>query len=400
MDGPLEGVKVLDLTQIMAGPFCTLLLADMGADVVKVEKPDGGDDNRRQGPPFIKGTAAAFYAINRNKRSMVLDLKNEQGREVFRRLVPRFDIVVENFRPGTLEKLGLGYDQLKELSPALIYCSISGYGRTGPLAEQGGFDLVAQGMAGLMSITGISGAPPVKVGVPISDLNAGLYGAFGILCAHIHRLRTGKGQLVDTSLFEGALSYTFWHSALYFATGQVPGPLGSAHLLVAPYQALKTKDGYINLGAGNQRTWEAFCHAVRREDLLKDPRFKDTGTRKLHEKELAEILEQVLETNTTEYWLEVCAKAGVPAGPINNLAQAFAHPQTLARQMVVELESHELGSMKHLGVPVKLSETPGSVRTLAPALGQHTEDVLLENGFTKEEVLLLNEQGITKKAKG
>ena len=264
---PLGGVVVLDCTQIMAGPFCTLLLADMGADVIKVEKPEGGDDNRRMGPPFIAGRSAAFLAINRNKRSLALDLRSEKGREVFLRLVEQADVVVENFRPGAMERLGLGYRQLGEIKPSLIYCSISGFGQTGPYRERGGFDLVTQGMSGLMSVTGTPGAPPVKVGVPITDLTAGMYGAYGILSAYIHRLRTGEGQMVDTSLLEAGIAYTFWESAVYFATGEIPGPLGSAHRLTAPYQAIRTKDGYINIGAATQSTWEGLCRAIGREEL-------------------------------------------------------------------------------------------------------------------------------------
>ena len=245
---PLQGIVVLDCTQVMAGPFCSLLLADMGADVIKVEKPDGGDDNRRMGPPFINGRSAAFLAINRNKRGLALNLRSEEGAKVLKRLVEQADVVVENFRPGTMERLGLGYQELKKIRPSIIYCSISGFGQTGPYRELGGFDLVAQGMSGLMSVTGTPDGPPVKVGVPITDLTAGMYGAYGILSAYIHRLRTGEGQMVDTSLMEAGIAYTFWESSVYFATGEVPAPLGSAHRMSAPYQALKTKDGYITIG--------------------------------------------------------------------------------------------------------------------------------------------------------
>ena len=311
---PLEGVVVLDCTQIMAGPFCTMLLADMGADVIKVEKPDGGDDNRRMGPPFISGRSAAFLAINRNKRSLAVDLRSERGREIFIRLVEQADVVVENFRPGTMDRLGLGYRQLGEIKPSLIYCSISGFGQTGPYRERGGFDLVAQGMSGLMSVTGTPGSPPVKVGVPITDLNAGIYGAYGVLSAYIHQLRTGKGQMVDTSLLEAGIAYTFWESAVYLATGDVPGPLGSAHRLTAPYQAIKTEDGYINIGAATQPTWEGLCRAIGREELVQDPRFGTGGDRKKREVELAAVLEETFSAGTTGHWLEVLGKAGVPSG--------------------------------------------------------------------------------------
>ena len=355
---PLEGVVVLDCTQIMAGPFCTLLLADMGADVIKVEKPDGGDDNRRMGPPFIAGRSAAFLAINRSKRSLALDLRSEKGREVFIRLVEQTDVVVENFRPGAMDRLGLGYRQLDEIKPSLIYCSISGFGQTGPYRERGGFDLVTQGMSGLMSVTGTPGAPPVKVGVPITDLTAGMYGAYGILSAYIHRLRTGEGQMVDTSLLEAGIAYTFWESAVYFATGEIPGPLGSAHRMTAPYQAIKTKDGYINIGAATQSTWEGLCRAIGREELITDPLFATIGDSKKREVELAALLEETFSLGTTAHWLEALEASGVPSGPINDLGQVYSDPQIRARNMLVEQEDPELGRLKYIDIPVKLSLTP------------------------------------------
>ena len=257
---------MLDLTQIMAGPYCTMMLADMGADVVKVEKPNGGDDTRRMGPPFIEGESAAFLGINRNKRSIVIDLRSDPGRELAQRMVRESDVLVQNFRPGSLDRMGLGYEQVREINPSIVYCTISGFGATGPYAQRGGFDLVTQGMSGLMSVTGHAGGPPAKVGVPVCDLNAGMFGAIGILTAYINRLRTGQGQHVDTSLLEGGIAYTFWESAMYFATGDVPEPKGSAHRLTAPYQAFETSDGYVNIGAANQANWERLCcrHRPRR----------------------------------------------------------------------------------------------------------------------------------------
>ena len=386
---PLEGMVVIDCTQIMAGPFCSLLLADMGADVIKVEKPNGGDDNRRMGPPFIHRRSAAFLAINRNKRSLALDLRSEDGKLVFNRLVERADVVVENYRPGAMDRLGLGYQELSKIKPAIVYCSISGFGQTGPYRERGGFDLVAQGMSGLMSVTGTPGGPPVKVGVPITDLTAGMYGAYGILSAYIHRLRTGEGQMVDTSLMEAGTAYTFWESSVYFATGQVPGPLGSAHRLSAPYQALRTKDGYINIGAATQPTWEGLCRAIGREEFIADPRFTTIGDRKEREQELAALLEETLSQEGNQHWMEVFDGAGVPCGPINDLQQVYSDPQVQARQMLVELEDPELGRLKNIGIPVKLSLTPGSIRRRAPDLGEHSREVLLEAGFSDGEVARL-----------
>ena len=391
----LDGMRVLDCTQIMAGPFCTLLLADMGADVIKIERPEGGDDIRHTGP-FIDGWSAPFLGVNRNKRSVALDLRSDSGREVFKKLVASADVMVQNFRPGTLQRMGLSYSDLQPLRPELIYCSISGFGNTGPYSHRGGFDLVAQGMSGLMSFTGMPDSSPVKVGVPITDLNAGMYSAYGILTAYIHRLKTGKGQEVDASLIESGIAYTFWESASYFNTGQVPEPLGSAHRLSAPYQALRTADGHMNLGAANQRTWEAFCRAVGLEELLNDERFTTNTDRKAREVELAALLEETLRTQPTSYWVDLLEEAGVPAGPIYNLAQVYNDPHVQARNMIVELEDPHLGTIKHIGVPVKLSDTPGTIRHRAPDLGEHSREVLLEAGYTPNEVENFVEHGVVR----
>ena len=392
--GPLAGMVVLDLTQILAGPMCTMVLADMGADVIKIEKPQGGDDNRRMGPPFIKDWSAGFLAVNRNKRSLALDLRSGDGKEVFRRLVKDADAVVENFRPGVMERLGLGYDELSTIKPSLVYCTISGFGSTGPARNRGGFDLVAQGVSGLMSITGHPEMPPAKVGVPITDLTAGLYGANGVMAAYIHALKTGQGQIVDTSLMEAGIAYTVWESSVYFAEGEIPGPLGSAHRVSAPYQALRTRNGYLNLGAATQPTWEQLCSAIGREDLVEDDRFRAPWDRKAREQELAELLEESFITHDTEHWLELLESAGVVAGPIYNMEQVYQDPQVLAREMLVETHDPELGTIRNIGVPVKLSATPGSIRRRAPALGQHSIEVLLENGFAREEVDSLLVDGV------
>jgi crotonobetainyl-CoA:carnitine CoA-transferase CaiB-like acyl-CoA transferase len=357
---PLSGMVVIDLTQIMAGPFCTMLLADMGADVIKVEKPNGGDDTRRMGPPFIKGWSAGFLALNGNKRSLALNLQEEAGRTVFKRLLERADVVVENFRPGVMERLGLGYEELAKLKPSLVYCSISGFGRTGPYRDRGGFDLVAQGMSGLMSITGFPDSPPAKVGVPITDISSGTLAAYGILCAYIHALKTEHGQMVDTSSLEAGIAYTVWESAVYFADGEVPGPLGSAHRVSAPYQALRTRDGYINIGAAAQSTWEQFCRAIGQEWLIEDVRFKAPGDRKTREHELATLLEQTLSQETTEHWLDVLERAGVVAGPIYNMAQVYSDPHVQAREMLVDLQDPELGLLHNIGIPVKAVSNAGT----------------------------------------
>ena len=396
----LSGMVVLDLTQIMAGPFCTMSLADMGADVIKVEKLNGGDDNRRMGPPFINDWSAGFLALNRNKRSLAVDLRSEVGRIMFKRLVEKADALVENFRPGVMERLGLDYESLAAIKPSLVYCSVSGFGNSGPYAKKGGFDLVAQGVSGLMSITGHPDLPPAKVGVPITDISAGLLAANGVLCAYIHALKTGHGQQVDTSLMEAGVAYTVWESSVYFADGDIPGPLGSAHRVSAPYQALRTLDGYLNIGAATQPTWEQLCRAIGQESLIDDYRFLMPGDRKARQDELATLLEETFSTDTTGNWLKLLEDAGVVAGPIYNMDQVYKDPQVLARQMLVDLEDPELGTIHNIGIPVKLSSTPGQIRTRAPMLGEHSVEVLVENGFSQAEVDELLELGVVMENQG
>ncbi len=390
----LEGVKVLDMTQIMAGPYCTMMLADMGADVVKIEKPNGGDDTRRMGPPFIKGESAAFLGINRNKRSVVVDVRSDQGREIVQDMARRSDVFVQNFRPGSLERMGLGYEHIREINPAIVYCVISGFGVTGPYARRGGFDLVAQGMSGLMSVTGHPDSPPTKIGVPVCDLNAGMFAALGILTAYINRLKTGQGQHVDTSLLEGGIAYTFWESAMYFATGQAPGARGSAHRLTAPYQAFETSDGYVNIGAANQINWERLCAAIGRDELVSDPRFVEPRDRMENLDALTETLEKTFARKPSDYWLETLEAAGVPAGPIYDIEQALRDPQARARDMVVETDHPVAGRAGNIGIPVKLSETPGRFRLPAPTLGQHTDEALRELGRSDDQIAKLRAQGV------
>ena len=392
--GPLVGVKVLDLTQIMAGPMCTMLLADMGANVIKIERPGSGDDTRRMGSRYENGFAAGFLALNRNKRSIALDLRSDEGKGVFRRMVETADIVAENFRPGVMDRLGLGYDELSQINPRLVYASISGFGGSGPYRNRGGFDLVAQGMSGLMSITGFPGGPPAKVGVPITDIGAGSFTAFGILAAYIHAERTGQGQQVDASLLEAGIAFTVWESAEYFAIGEIPGPLGSAHRVNAPYQALRTSDGYINIGAASQPTWEQYCRAIGQDALIEDPRYKESSDRKAREEELAALLEEIMMRHSTDYWMELLESAGVVAGPIYDMAQVYDNEQVLAREMKVTLQDDEMGELQNIGVPVKLSATPGSIRHRGPGLGEHTRAILGEFGYSESEVDGLVDGGV------
>jgi len=384
--GPLSGVRVLELAQIMAGPTCGVMLADLGADVIKVEKLPGGDDSRGYREPRVNGVSAPFLMLNRNKRGIALDLKAPAGREILRRLVRTADVLVENYRSDTMEKLGLSYDALAAENPALIYCAITGFGRDGPLAANGGFDLVAQGFAGLMAITGEPGRPPVKNGNPVSDINAGVLGALGVLAAYVHRLKTGRGQLVDTSLFEAALQQTFWHASSYFATGESPGPLGSSHLLTAPYQAFEASDGYLNIGGANQANWERIADVLGHPEWRDDARFATNTARMNHRDALVEAMNAVLRKRTRAEWLARLDAAGVPAGPVHSLAEALTHPQTHARGMVVDLVHPQAGATRAIGCPVHFSETPAHVERPAPLLGQHTRDVLREAGYSDAEI--------------
>lgn len=393
---PLSGVRVIDVTQIMAGPFCTMLLGDMGADVIKIEKPDGGDDIRRSGPPFVAGDSAAFLNIGRNKRSVVIDIKAPEGAKIVRRLARTADIFVQNLRPGRIEGFGLGYDDLRAVNPSIVYATITGYGRTGPYKDKPGFDLMAQGMSGIMGVTGHPGQPPVKVSVPITDLNAGLFTAFGILAAYVNRLKTGTGQHVDSSLLEAGVAYTFWESAIYFATGSPPGPNGSAHQLSAPYQALPTSDGYLTIGGATQSNWARLCRAVGRAELLADPRFTLNADRMANRAALEQTLSETFMTRTTAHWIGVLDRAGVPCGPINDMSQVYADPQVVARDMVVEIDHPTAGAIRNVGIPVKFSETPGTVRRPPPRLGEHTHEVLVEFGYTSDEIAALEQRGIVK----
>ena len=393
MPEALEGVRVLDCSQILAGPFCSMLLADMGADVIKIEKPNGGDDTRRMGPPFIDTESAAFLAMNRNKRSIVLNFKEQSGVQAMKTLVKDADIVIENYRTGTMDRLGLGYKDLNNINPGIIYCSISGFGRTGPYANRGGFDLVAQGMSGLMSITGVPNSPPVKVGVPIADMNAGMFATYGILTAYINKLRTMKGQYLEISLLEAAIAYTVWESAGYFATGDIAEPLGSSHRNSAPYQALKTKDGHINIGAPNQSNWERFANAIERTDLVARNEFKDNASRLVNRESLEVELELTLTTKSSGEWLEVLEKCGVPAGPILNVSEVWNDPQIQARNMEVTLEHPTAGKIKNIGLAAKLYSTPGRITKPAPLLGQHTREVLMNAGYSKKNIEALVDSG-------
>lgn len=392
--GPLTGMKVIDLTHVMAGPTCTLMLADMGAEVIKIEKAPQGDDTRHMIPPKVGDETAAFLMMNRNKRGMVIDLKTPGGAKVLRRLVQSADVLVENFGPDVMERLGFGYEALRKDNPSLIYCSLSGFGRTGPYKHRRGFDLVAQAMSGIMSFTGERpDGPPVKCGAPLSDITAGILAAMGILAAYAHRLKTGEGQWVETSLFEAALVQTYWQSAIALATGVAPRAMGSAHPLNAPYQAFEASDGWIVVGGANQKNWLRTLEALAAPELAQDPRFLTGADRLANLKALEAELAERFRLKPAQYWLRALEQKGVPCGPVYDMLQALADPQTIAREMVVEVDHSTLGPVKTIGLPVKFSETPGKVRTGAPLYGEHTSEVLREFGFTDAEIDALEKEG-------
>lgn len=398
----LEGIRVVDLTHVMAGPTCTQLLSDLGAEVIKVERLPDGDDSRRSVPPTFRGPdgaeeSAAFCIMNRGKRGLALDLKTEGGRLVLGRLLDRADVLVENYRPGTLDRLGFGWPQVEERWPKLVYCAITGFGRTGPYAQKGGFDLVAQAMSGIMSITGTSrGEPPVKCGPPLTDIGAGMLAAVGILAALVERATTGRGRLVETSLFEAGILFTAWQSAIALATGSPPGPLGSAHPLSAPYEAFPTACGrWIVVGGANQANWRRLCAILGAPALAEDPRFATNAGRMAHLGELRAILSDLFRRRPAADWLARLDEAGVPAGPVNDVGEMLDDPQTRARAMVVEVEHTRLGRIRTLGCPIKVEGAPTGPRKGPPGLGEDSRAILAECGFADAEIeALLAEEAV------
>jgi crotonobetainyl-CoA:carnitine CoA-transferase CaiB-like acyl-CoA transferase len=382
--GALEGVRIVDVTQVMAGPFCTMLLADLGADVIKIEPP-GGDMTRRM-PGGVGNDTPAYNAVNRGKRSVVLDLKSRAGRDAVARLAAKADVFAENSRPGVMASLGLDYPTLAARNPGLIYASISGYGQTGPDRGKGGLDLVAQGVSGIMSVTGESGGRPVKSGVPLTDLGAALFAVTGVLAALAHRMRTGVGQHVETSLVEAGVALSVWEATEYFAGVGIPGPLGSAHRMVAPYQAIRCADGYVTIGASNDRLFGRLCEALGHPEWAQMPEFADNPSRVRNRTALADRIESVTRQKSKRYWLDAFDARDIPSGPINDYAEVFADPQIVAREMAVEISHPALGTTRALGSPIKMSATPAMVRRRAPQLGEHSEQVLREAGFAEAEI--------------
>lgn len=382
----LEGIRVLDLSRTLAGPFCTMLLGDMGADIIKVEQPEKGDETRRFTPPVWDGISSYYLASNRNKRSMTLDLKSDEAKEIIYELVKRADVFVENFRTGATEKLGFGYEELRAINPRLIYCSVSGFGRTGPERNRAGYDLLLQGFGGLMSITGETGGAPVKVGTSIVDMNAGMFAVYGILTALIAREKTGVGQFIDVSLLDGQVVLLNYLATSYFATGKPAGRMGTAHPSIVPYQAFSTLDGQIILAIANDGLWKKACQALGWEDLAGDERFVTNDVRVAHRDVLIELLQKRLSVMESQDVCERLDAAGVPCGPIHSIDQVLEHPHVQEREMILEMEHPLVQNLKVPGFPVKLSATPAKATRYPPLLGEHTDELLAELGYSPAQI--------------
>ena len=394
MTSPLNGIKVLDLTRVLAGPYATMLLGDLGAEVIKIEQPGTGDESRNFGP-FKNGFSLYFMSVNRGKRSVTLDLKTERGKTIFKQLLEQTDILVENFRPGTMAKLGLDYDTLKAEHPSLIYAACSGFGQTGPYAQQGAYDMIIQGMGGIISITGEPEGPPVRVGTSISDITAALFTTIGILSALHHRNQTGKGQFVDVAMLDSLVAVLENAVVRYFATGEAPKPLGARHPAITPFEAFASADGHVIIALGNDTLWAKFCEHVNRQELISDERFRTNADRTENHGELFPILSEIMSQRTTNDWIDALGNIGVPCGPINTMDKVVTHPQVQAREMITRVTHHITGSVEVPGVPIKLSETPGNVDAPAPSLGEHTTEIL--TGVLKmsvDEVKKLRRDGV------
>ncbi len=382
----LEDLFVVDLSRVLSGPICTMTMADMGATVVKVEPPPLGDDSRQWGPPFVGGISTYFHSINRNKKSLGLNLKADAGRQILWRLVEKADVVVENFRPGVLDRLGFGYDAVAERNPRVVYCSISGFGQTGPYRSRAGYDVIAQGESGIMDITGYPDGPPAKVGAAIADIVAGLQALNGTLLALLARYKTGRGQRIDVSLLDASVSALTYQALIYLATGRSPERMGARHPSIVPYEAFHARDGYVIIGVTNQKQWANFCSAFGLGHIAVDPRFEKMESRLAHYPELKTIVDPIIGNLSREEVIRRMDEAGIPAGPINTVGEILEDPQIHAREMVQELTHPEYGPIRLLGIPIKLSETPGALHSAPPRFGEHNGDVLANLGYLREEI--------------
>jgi crotonobetainyl-CoA:carnitine CoA-transferase CaiB-like acyl-CoA transferase len=384
---PLNGIRVLDLSRILAGPYCSMLLSDFGAEIVKVENPAGGDDTRAYGPPFLDGESVYFLSINRGKKSLTLNLKTPESREILTRLIKQSDVLLENFRHDFLPGIGLDYEAVAKLNPKIVYASVTGFGHTGPYANRPGYDLVVQGMSGIMSLTGDANGSPYKTGTSLADITAGIYATLGIVLALYARQRTGRGQKVDVSLLDGQISLLTYQAGIYFGTGKSPNRKGNQHPTIVPYEAFKARDRYFNLAVGNDRLWLQFCDAIGHPELKMHPKFATNPQRVANHDALLPILQEVFAARDADQWIALFEKTGLPCGPVYSVAETLAHPQVQAREMVVERPHPKVGTVKMTGVPVKLSDTPGEAGDAPPLLGQHTDDVLKELGYSAEDIL-------------
>ncbi len=392
---PLRGIRVLDLSRILAGPYCTMMLGDLGAEIIKVEQPRVGDGTRQWGPPFKGGESAYFICINRNKKSITVNLKHPRGIKIIKQLVKKSDVLVENFRYGTMDKLGLDYETLKKINPKLIYCTISAFGTTGPYRELPGYDFLVQAMGGIMSITGEPDGPPMKVGVAIIDVTAALYATSAILAALFYREKTGEGQKVETSLIEAQVAWLINVGSNYLVSGEVPKRYGNAHPNIVPYQVFKVKDGYVALAIGNDLQWKKFCELAGVKELAENPKFETNPKRVENRKELIKILDKLMLEKRGKEWIKLCRDNGIPCGPINTIDKVFNDPQVLNRGMVVEVDHPTAGKIKLAGIPMKFSRTPAFVKSPPPLLGEHTNEVLSNLlGYSKEEILNLRKEQV------
>ena len=392
----LDGVRVLDLTRALAGPFCTLMLGDYGAEVIKIELPGTGDDTRHWGPPFIGDESAYFLSINRNKRSLTLNFKEEQARHIFLKLATDADVIVENFTPGVMARFGLEYAAVRAVNPKIIYCSISGFGQDGPYQSRPAYDQIMQGISGLMSITGEPGGEPQKVGVAVTDIGSGMWAAFAVMSALYHRAQNGgQGQYIDISMLDAQVAWLTYQAGYYFAYGRPPQRLGAAHPTLVPYQAFMGQDGkYLNVAVGSERLWERFCQGIKRMDLKDRPEFAVNGVRVENRAVLVPLLQEHFLTRPADAWVADLQAVNVPAGPINDLADVFADPQVLHREMLLEMPHPTLGSVKQTGLPVKFSQTPGGLDLPPPLLGEHNTPILRELGYSAAEIAAMEQQGV------